>query len=112
METLYKGKSAHVWEISKKEKQPKWIEDLFNKNSLVWYDDKLKILVPTVCPDTVRDIKRGLLDTLVCNFGGGYQMGNIGDFFDATNGRVISKEKFTSQYTVIDSINQDEGHYV
>lgn len=109
MKTLYKGKLAYVWEISKKDKQPKWIEDLFNKNSLVWYDNRIKILVPTVCTNHLRDIKRGLLDTLECNFGGGYKMGAIGEFFDATNGRIISKKKFFSQYTIIDTTDQNKS---
>ncbi|MEG0619299.1 MAG: hypothetical protein RR557_08380 [Bacilli bacterium] len=100
MKILYKGKTADVWKISKTEIQPKWIEELFNKHYITWYDDTLKISVPSIKPNTVRDIKRGLLDILEGNYGGGYIMGNIGDFFDATNGRVVSKKKFNSQYTI------------
>lgn len=107
MKTLYKGKSAYVWKISKNEKEPKWIEELFSKKSLVWYDKRLKILVPTIYSNPARDIKYGLLDTLEGNFGGGYKMGNIGEFFDATNGRVISEKIFSSQYTIVDETDQN-----
>ncbi|MGY3749652.1 hypothetical protein [Vagococcus acidifermentans] len=100
MKALYKGKIAHVWEISKTGKQPEWIADLFNKHYLTWYDNRLKILVQAISPSPARNIKRGLLDTLERSYNGGYKMGDIGDFFDATNGRVISKEKFHAQYAI------------
>ncbi|MFI3686023.1 hypothetical protein VBH15_13770 [Vagococcus fluvialis] len=100
MKTLYKGKVAYVWKISKTGVQPKWIEELFNRHYITWYGNTLKILVPSINPTPLRDIKRGLLDTLEGNYGGGYIMGNIGDFFDSTNGRVVSKKKFNSQYTI------------
>ena len=33
-------------------------------------------------------------------YGGCFVMGDIGDFFDATNGRVVSNKKFYDQYVI------------
>lgn len=101
MKALYKGELVNVWEVSKSEQQPEWIVDLFNNHYLTWYDDQLKILASAINLSSVRNIKQGLLDSLEGNYAGGYKMASIGEFFDATNGRVVSKKKFTTQYTVI-----------
>ena len=67
---------------------------------MVWYDNQLKILVKAINPSAKRDLKLGLLDTALGYYGGGFVMGSIGDFFDATNGKVVSKKKFYNQYSV------------
>lgn len=100
MKARYKGKLVDVWEISKTSEPPEWIKNYFSKGYLVWHDNGLKILLKAINPSPVRDIKLGLFDTIQGIYGGGYDIGDIGDFFDATNGRIISKKTFDSQYTI------------
>ena len=99
MEVSYKGKKVTVWQINKKDVYPEWVQALFDTNHLTWYDDRLKILVQAINPEPRRNLKLGLLANLEGHYGGGYKMGEIGNFFDATNGRVVSKKKFLSEYT-------------
>ena len=100
MSVFYKNSPVTVWEIDKAQPQPDWVKQCFENNSMSWHDNRLKILVKSINPSAKRDTKLGLLDTLLGYYGGGFVMGGVGDFFDATNGRVISKKKFYKQYVI------------
>ncbi|ARE09867.1 putative role in replication [Lactococcus lactis subsp. lactis] len=103
MEVKYKNKSVEVWEISKTNEQPDWVKQAFKENYLSWYDDRLKILLTGINPTAKRNIKLGIMNGILSvrqGFGGTYAMGNIGDFLDITNGRVISKKYFIKHYYI------------
>lgn len=100
LKARYKGKLVDVWKISKTDEPPEWIKDYFSKGYLVWHDNRLKVLLKAIDPSPARDIKLSLFDTIQGSYYGGYDIGDIGDFFDATNGRIISKKTFYSQYVV------------
>ena len=103
MEAKYKNKSVEVWEISKTNEQPDWVKQAFKENYLSWYDDRLKILLTGINPTAKRNIKLGIMNGILSlgqGFGGTYAMGNIGDFLDITNGRVISKKYFIKHYYI------------
>lgn len=102
MTVFYHDQAVRVWEISRNKEMPDWVQQCFENKSMVWYDNELKILVKAINPSPKRDIKLGLLDTALGYYGGGFVMGNIGDIFDATNGRVISKKFFYKHYHVSD----------
>ncbi|WP_432707741.1 hypothetical protein [Leuconostoc citreum] len=100
MSVFYKNKPVTVWRIEQGQPQPDWVKQCFENNSMIWYDNKLKILVKVINPSAKRDTKLGLLDTFLGYYGGGFVMGTVGDFFDATNGRLVSKKKFYKQYVM------------
>ena len=100
MTILFQDVPVSVWEINKNTPQPDWVKNCFENNTMVWYDNRLKILVKAINPSPKRDVKLGLRDTMLGYYGGGFVMGNIGDYFDATNGRVLSKKKFYKQYVI------------
>lgn len=97
---FYHDQLVDVWEINKNSTQPEWVKQCFENHSMVWYDNQLKILVKAINPSAKRDLKLGLLDTTLGYYGGGFVMGRIGDFFDATNGRVVSKKQFYNEYSM------------
>lgn len=97
---FYQGRLVDVWKISKDNNKPEWVKKCFENNSMIWYDNRLKILVTAIEPSAIRDVKLGLLDTVLGYYGGGFVMGNMGDFFDATNGVVVSKKKFYEHYII------------
>lgn len=97
---FYHNKEVRVWEISKDKELPEWVQHCFDNNSMVWYDNKLKVLVKAINPSSKRDVKLGLLDTALGYYGGGFVMGNVGDIFDSTNGRIISKKNFLNHYDI------------
>lgn len=101
MSVFYHDKEVRVWEISRKTEQPEWVRKCFENKSMVWYDDRLKILVKAINPSPERDVKLGLLDTALGYYGGGFVMGNIGDIFDSTNGKVVSKKNFYKHYDIV-----------
>ena len=41
MKALYKGRLSDVWEISKTNVQPVWVQQAFKQNYLKWNDNKL-----------------------------------------------------------------------
>ena len=102
MELKYKNKSVEVWEISKTNEQPDWVKQAFKENYLSWYGDRLKITMMGIKPNTKRNIAIGLKGVLGTfnSFGSVCFMGDIGDFLDITNGRVISKKYFIKHYYI------------
>lgn len=100
MTVFYHDKEVRVWEISKDKELPEWVQQCFDNHSMVWYDNKLKVLVKAINPSSKRDVKLGLLDTALGYYGGGFVMGNVGDIFDSTNGRIISKKNFLNHYDI------------
>lgn len=68
MSVFYHDKEVRVWEISRKTEQAEWVRKCFENKSMVWYDDRLKILVKAINPSPERDVKLGLLDTAVITF--------------------------------------------
>lgn len=103
MRALYKGSPADVWEIGKLNSQPDWVKKAFEQNYLVWYDDRLKILLSGINPSAKRNIKLGVQGIFgtIDGFGGTAIMADIGDYVDITNGIVMSKKNFLKHYTVI-----------
>lgn len=106
MQALYKGKIAEVWEISKTNEQPDWVKQAFKENYLCWYDDRLKILINGINPTAKSSLKLGVLGSIAGSLAGGlagnniYIMGDMGNFLDITNRKVISKEKFIRHYSI------------
>ena len=50
MKALYKGHLSDVWEISKTNIQPIWVQKAFKENYLRWNDDKLVISMSGINP--------------------------------------------------------------
>lgn len=50
MTVFYHDKEVRVWEISKDKELPEWVQQCFDNNSMVWYDNKLKVLVKAINP--------------------------------------------------------------
>lgn len=106
MKTLYKGKSAEVWQIGRHSPQPDWIQEAFAKNYLVWKDQHLLILMAGLQPSTLTNLKLGAVGTAGGGFAGygTYTLGFEGDVLDVTNHRVVSARTFAKQYQVIEEI--------
>ena len=105
METLYKCQPADVWEITKTGAQPDWVKDAFSQNYLYWLDNRVRILMWALTPPNKKNLKFVASGSL----GGGvdalgvYAYGDSGDFLDATNQRVVSRERFFKQYQILKS---------
>ena len=103
MKALYKGRPAYVWEISKTGERPEWIEEALSKNNIYWLDNRVRILMTALRPPVVKKLKMGEGGTI----GGGvdalgvYAYGYVSDFLDATNQRVVSKERFLKHYQIL-----------
>ncbi|MDN6278864.1 hypothetical protein V6S65_12985 [Lactococcus lactis] len=106
MKAIYKNKTVDVWEISKNNEQPEWVRNAFKENYLCWYDDRLKILMNGIKPSAKSSLKLGVIGSVAGSLAGGlagnnvYVMGDIGDYLDITNRKVVSKEKFLKKYSV------------
>lgn len=104
MKAIYNGQPVDVWEISRMDVQPDWVKDAFKENYLCWYDDRLKILMNGIKPSAKSSLKLGIMGSIAGSLAGGlagnnvYVMGNIGDYLDITNRKVVSKEKFLKKY--------------
>jgi len=98
MKALYKGHLSDVWEISKTNAQPIWVQQAFKENYLRWNDDKLVISMSGINPSVKFNLKITLLSYP------GYAscpVGYIGDFLDITNHSVVSKKRFHKHYQII-----------
>ena len=58
MKATYKDQSAEVWEISKNNEFPDWVKEGFEKNYLVWLDDRLRILMAGLFPPMIESLQR------------------------------------------------------
>ena len=45
MQTFYKNRPATVWQISKTNQRPNWVQEAFDQNYLTWLDDRLRIVM-------------------------------------------------------------------
>ena len=99
MKALYNGHLSDVWEISKTNAQPAWVQQAFKQKYLRWNDDKLVISMSGINPSMKFNLKISLL-----SYPGyaSYPVGYIGDFLDVTNHRVVSKKKFQKHYQIIE----------
>ena len=59
--SLYKGHLSDVWEISKTNIQPIWVQKAFKENYLRWNDDKLVISMSGINPSVKFNLKITLL---------------------------------------------------
>lgn len=86
MKIIYKNQEIEVWEISKAESFPAWVQTAFDKNQFQWDGKQLKILLNMFRPSALRGLT---------SFGSGIQViyGNIGDFVRFDNGKIISAKK-------------------
>lgn len=104
MKTMYKGHPSDVWKISKTNIQPDWVKQAFKQNYLKWNDDTLVVAMSAINPSTKFNLKINIL-----SYPGyaSYPTGNIGDYLDITNHKIISEENFKKHYKVIkeDTIN-------
>ena len=57
MKATYKDQSAEVWEISKNNEFPDWVKEAFEKNYLVWLDDRLRILMAGLFPPMIESLQ-------------------------------------------------------
>ena len=102
MKAVYKGRPADVWEISKTGDRPEWVATALAQNEIYWLGNRVRILMRALNPPTKKKLKAGVNSSL----GGGvdalgiYAYGDVGDFLDATNQRVVSRARFLAQYTV------------
>ena len=99
MKALYNGRLSDVWEISKTNVQPVWVQQAFKQNYLKWNDNKLIISMSGINPSMKFNLKISLLSYP------GYAsspVGYIGDFLDITNHRVVSKKQFHKHYQIIE----------
>lgn len=94
MNVLWKGRPAQVWEISKTNNQPIWIKQAFAKNYLYWSNNRLRVLMSTLNPSTIENIKMRIVGTIGRGFSGYamYIMIDISDFLDITHHKVVSKK--------------------
>ena len=99
MKALYNGRLSDVWEISKTNAQPVWVQQAFKQKYLRWNDDKLVISMSGINPSMKFNLKISLL-----SYPGyaSYPVGYIGDFLDVTNHRVVSKKQFQKHYQIIE----------
>lgn len=97
MKAKYKNKEVELWEISHSKSMPDWVSKAFQKNILKWVDNRLCALMPALYSNWSD---RGEF------YGYGiYVFGEIGDFIDVTNGKIISKSDFEKNYILIGSEN-------
>lgn len=104
MKVLLNGKPVDVWEISKTNVQPDWVKKAFAENYLYWLDNRLRILICALNPSIKENLKVGALGTVGGGFCGYamYPVGDIGDFIDATNQKLLSRKQFYKKYQVIE----------
>ena len=57
MKALYNGRLSDVWEISKTNVQPVWVQQAFKQNYLRWNDDKLVISMSGINPSMKFNLK-------------------------------------------------------
>ena len=60
MKALYNGRLSDVWEISKTNVQPVWVQQAFKQNYLRWNDDKLVISMSGINPSMKFNLKISL----------------------------------------------------
>ncbi|MCT4385333.1 hypothetical protein [Lacticaseibacillus paracasei] len=102
MKATYKDQSAEVWEISKNNEFPDWVKEAFEKNYLVWLDDRLRILMAGLFPPMIESLQRDKASSFHAQ---GVQfgvvtIGYVSDYLDVTNHRVVSKQQFAKQYRI------------
>lgn len=102
MTVTYHDSPVSVWQISREDNQPDWVKKAVAENKLVWLDNRLQILMAGLEPPIPGHHK---LDTNGIFVGGGidahgvYAYGEIGDYLDATNQRVVFAKGFAKHYT-------------
>lgn len=84
------GRPVEVWTVSKTAPQPDWVKNLFRKNVLQWSDNRLKVLMPCLSSQWHQDSR-------YIGFGM-YQMAELGDTIDKTNGKIVSRHYFAEHY--------------
>lgn len=103
MEAIYKDDFVTVWQISKVAPQPQWVQEAFERNYFQWIDNQVRILMVGLNADAIANTKIGLV---VSAAGGGfagyhmYQNAYIGDYYDATNHKIVSAHYFAKHYQV------------
>lgn len=96
MKAIYKGNEVEVWEISDSNQIPDWVASAFKKNIFQWVDNRLRILMPALYPKWAKNSEY---------YGYGiFTFGNIGDYVDLSNGKVVTKSSFKKNYILIDEM--------
>ncbi|MGT2756553.1 hypothetical protein [Streptococcus ovuberis] len=94
MKAIYKRKEVEVWEISRSSEMPDWVFMAFKKNIFQWVDNRLRILMPALYPRWANNSEHYGYSI--------YTFGNIGDYVDLTNGKVVPKSYFRKHYLPIE----------
>ncbi|WP_056943164.1 hypothetical protein [Secundilactobacillus kimchicus] len=100
----YKDQPVSVWEISRTSERPDWVETALAKKEIFWLDNRVRILMSSLNPPYQKKHRLGSGGTV----GGGvdalgvYAYGDVGDFLDATNQRVVSRKKFLAIYQIVE----------
>lgn len=91
MQLYHDGQVVDCWEISKSDKQPPdWVVQAFQKNIMVWVDNRLRILMPALYSNWAQDSR-------YLGYGM-YVFGEIGDVIDRTNGIVMTAKRYRESY--------------
>ncbi len=110
MQTFYKNRPATVWQISKTNQRPNWVQEAFDQNYLTWLDDRLRIVMAGLYSPMIPSLQNEKAD-IFHDHGvmfGITSIGYLGDYLDVTNHRVVTrKNNFQS---TIKSMRQVLGH--
>lgn len=102
MQTFYKNRPATVWQISKTNQRPNWVQEAFDQNYLTWLDDRLRIVMAGLYSPMIPSLQNEKAD-IFHDHGvmfGITSIGYLGDYLDVTNHRVVTKEQFSKHYQI------------
>jgi hypothetical protein len=102
MQAFYKHHPATVWQISKTNQRPDWVQEAFNQNHLMWLDDRLRIVMAGLYSPMIPSLQNEKAD-IFHDHGvmfGITSIGYLGDYLDVTNHRVVTKEQFSKHYQI------------
>ena len=102
MQAFYKHHPATVWQISKTNQRPDWVQEAFDQNYLTWLDDRLRIVMAGLYSPMIPSLQNEKAD-IFHDHGvmfGITSIGYFGDYLDVTNHRVVTKEQFSKHYQI------------
>lgn len=110
MRAIYKNTYVDVWEISRTNEQPDWVKVAFEKRYLVWINEKeLRIMMDAMDESELKRSKRSFskfwhsfIHKSILYPSRMFATGNIGDYLDLTNQRVVTKKQFNKKYRIVD----------
>ncbi|MFS8162362.1 hypothetical protein U7537_09950 [Lacticaseibacillus rhamnosus] len=102
MQAFYKHHPATVWQISKTNQRPDWVQEAFDQNYLTWLDDRLRIVMVGLYSPMIPSLQNEKADIFHVQgvMFGITSIGYLGDYLDVTNHRVVTKEQFSKHYQI------------